>query len=169
METWKTSPEYPGYEFSSEGRVMREGELMVSKKPYPSYEIGGRCFSPTTILREFYTYEWIKHLQEGEEVKPLREYPGYFITSLGRVWSMKQYKFLSVRKQGEYYWRVNMGKNTSTLIHILVGRNFLPEYREGLLILHKEETLSYPEINYPENLWVGTYSDNQQDRRRKCR
>ena len=39
----------------------------------------------------------------------------------------------------------------------------MPEYEEGMLILHKDEALPFPEINYVENLWCGTQSDNRKD------
>ena len=118
-------------------------------------------------------YEFIKYLNDGEECKELPDFRGYFVTTHGRVWSNKKQKFLKeVCKEGRrggksYYYRVGL-RNTLNqerwrMIHTLVGRNFLPEYRDGLCILHRDETLSYPEINYLENLWVGTRSENIRD------
>lgn len=113
-------------------------------------------------------WEWIKYLEEGEECKELKEHPGSFITNRGRVWSMKKYRFLSIKPHHKYYYKVCVGEKTYH-IHRLVGRNFLPEYEEGLFILHKEETLPFPEIHYVENLWVGTQGDNMRDRSIKKR
>lgn len=119
--------------------------------------------------------EWRKELQEGEIEKPIEGFDGYHITSKGRVYStfsnkwLKQHKFLPNR----YYWGVrlyNPETNTyyNTNIHTLVGRHFL-NWEEGLLVLHKEETLPYPEINFVDNLWLGTYQDNSDDMIRKGR
>jgi len=41
-----------------------------------------------------------------------------------------------------------------------------------MFILHKDETLPYPQINYIDNLYVGTNGDNMKDmwekQRREC-
>lgn len=119
-------------------------------------------------------YEFIKYLNEGEECREiLPEFPDYFITTHGRVWSNKGQRFLTgVRKEGRrggesYYYRVGMYNTLKQCryryLHTLVGRYLLPEYREGLCILHRDETLSYPEINHIDNLWVGSRSDNLRD------
>lgn len=128
-------------------------------------------------------YDIVQHLNDGEEGKEmLPEYPGYFITTRGRVWISKKKRWASINKEKtyqdkrrknipinkRYYHRVNVCK-TSTRVHILVGRYFLQNYKPGMFILHKEETLSYPEINYLENLWVGTNSDNMKDMWKKRR
>lgn len=133
-------------------------------------------------------YEFIKHLEEGEECRELKQYPGYYITTRGRVWSARSSRFLTPQKQktyadkrrgykppahNRYFYSVCImvggGKYVAPRIHTLVGRAFLPEYREGLFILHKEETLPYPQINYVENLWVGNNKDNMEDMWRKGR
>ena len=49
-----------------------------------------------------------------------------------------------------------------------MGRNFLP-WKDGLFVLHKKETLPYPQINYLNNLWIGTKKDNSIDREEKNR
>ena len=170
---WKPVRGQPPYEISNLGEVRnpKTGNLISLNK---RGRVGMRKDIPlSTLMRENHPWEWIKELEEGEEVKPLEEHPGYFITSLGRVWSMKHYKFLSPSNTTGYYWFVGMrGKGNSYRyynIHSLVGRAFIPEYREGLHILHKKETLPYPQINYVENLWVGTQADNNRDRDSKGR
>ena len=153
METWKEIKDFPLYEVSSLGRVRgKTGKVLKPSKFYSLHKDGIQYKrSPTRLLRENFSYEWIKDLRDGEEVKPLKEYPGYFITSMGRVWSVFGYRFLSIHLHRKYYYCVKI-KGKSLEVHTLVGRNFLPEYREGLHICHKEETLPYPEINYKENL-----------------
>jgi hypothetical protein len=128
-------------------------------------------------------YDIVQYLEDGEECKEmLPEYPGYFITTRGRVWIEKKNRWASINQEKtyrdkrrknppsnkKYYSRVNINK-TSTRIHILVGRYFLPEYQKGKFILHRDETISYPEINYLKNLWIGTNSDNMKDMWKKRR
>ena len=118
-----------------------------------------------------------QYLEDGEKCKEmLPNHPGFFITTRGRVWIEKKKRWASTSQEKtyhdkrrknfpsntRYYSKVNIGK-TCTRIHILVGRYFLPEYETGKFILHKDETLLYPEINYVENLWVGDNSDNMKD------
>ena len=184
METWKDIQElhpvwdivrrYQPYQVSNLGEVRN---TLTGKKiqPYDKQiklvdKYGVIQISLSYLMKRYYPYEWIKELEEGEEVKPLKEYPGYFITSYGRIWSMVTYKFMKPSKnKNNYQYHTTIGNQEVVTIHTLVGRNFLPEYREGLFILHKEETLSYPEINYVSNLWVGTNSDNMKDSYRKGR
>ena len=116
-------------------------------------------------------YEFLKYLDENEEVKLIKNHPGYFITTKGRVWSNRgkgnRSKWLTPTKGKKYYWCVTLwdvnNKRKGLKIHTLVGRHFLNEYKSGLLILHKDENLGCPEINYLENLWVGTNQDNIMD------
>ena len=123
------------------------------------------------IMVRYFPYEWIKHLDDGEEAKPLKNFPNYFITTKGRIWSNVWWMFLkpSLVKNTtcDYYWNVKID-GTTQRVSTLVGKNFLP-WKEGLYVLHKEETLSYPEINYLNNLWIGTPKDNSIDRERKRR
>jgi hypothetical protein len=48
-------------------------------------------------------------------------------------------------------------------VSTLVGRHFLPEYKSGLIICHKDETLPFPEVHWVDNLWAGTQSENIKD------
>lgn len=178
METIRTIKGSGGYSLSNMGECFSPyGKKLKldTSGGYDTYTLikeGKRNkVSVSKLMRETYPYEWIKYLQEGEEVKPLKEYPGYFITTRGRVWSSMRWNFLTLNSTDKYYYSMRIGgrEGITYNIHTLVGRNFLPEYREGLLILHKEETLSYPEINYVENLWVGTKKDNSVDMYRKGR
>jgi len=111
-------------------------------------------------------FEWIKDLIDGEEVKPIKNRQGYFITNKGRVFSTKSNKWLKSYKDGHYYWGVCLGRGpgrNSFRIHALVGKHFIPEWREGLDVCHKDETLPFPQVNFVENLWVGTRGENLQD------
>ena len=118
-------------------------------------------------------YNFIHQLDDDEECKELKECPGYFITTKGRVWSSVKGKgrWLSYYKQGKYYWGVMIGgkERGNKIIHQLVGRNFLKEYKSGMQILHKNENLNYPDINFLDNLYVGTQKDNIIDKNIKNR
>ena len=118
-------------------------------------------------------YNFIHQLEDDEECKELKDYPGYFITTKGRVWSSVKGngRWLRQYKQGQYYWGVMIGGRNggNKLIHQLVGRNFLKEYKNGMHILHKDENLNYPEINFANNLYVGTQKDNIIDKNLKNR
>jgi len=96
---------------------------------------------------------------------PLRDWPDYSITPEGQVWSHKRNKWLSIFPKKHYYHAVKLSHNGVSkqfLIHTLVGRTFLP-YVEGAKILHRDETLPFPDIHYLSNLWVGSMKDNSED------
>ena len=121
------------------------------------------------LLDEVFPYWWIEKLEEDEEVRPIKGFPDYYISTYGRVYSTRYNSsgWKALHYKAPYYYKTSIfredGKQVSTFSHILVGRNFLPEWREGLHILHKDETLPYPQINHPSNLWVGTQADNNRD------
>ena len=50
-----------------------------------------------------------------------------------------------------------------TRLHTLVGRAFLSDYKQGLLVCHKDETLPPDEINRVENLFIGDHKINGLD------
>lgn len=138
--------------------------------PYLQYKVNGKPkHKPLpTILLEVSPHYWIYQLNEGEEVKPIKGYPGYWITTWGRVFTTRnKHKFINLHYKPPYYYQLGIytpdGKSVSTFSHILVGRNYLPEWEEGMCILHKDETLPYPLINHPSNLWVGSKVDNVKD------
>ena len=129
---------------------------------------GTKKVSPSTLMRTFFPYEWIKDLDDDEEVRPIKGHPDFFITTKGKVFSWRSYSWLQPHPQLPYYWSVGLGKKRR-LVHQLVGRNFFPEWKEGLWVLHKDEELPFPEINFLSNLWVGTQEDNERDKRDKGR
>ena len=108
-----------------------------------------------------------------EKFVPIKNYPEYLISNKGNVYSVRSRKLLSPAKMPPCKGHTNPNKwciklcvnkkRYNTMVHTLVGRHFLPEYEEGMLILHKDEALPFPEINYVENLWCGTQSDNRKD------
>lgn len=104
--------------------------------------------------------------------KPISGFPLYEVSTLGKVRSIKTGKLLSSRTSTLYYSAVTLrlnGRPKQRWVHTLVGRNFLEGYEDGLFILHKDETLPNPEINYLDNLFLGTKQDNNRDAIKKGR
>jgi len=176
---WKTISSLEGrYEINLLGEVRRTKDKkpmkLNSQGCYNSswglgYDGGKHRWgrSKNSLLDECFPFWWIRDLEDGEEVKPIRGFPGYYITNRGKLYSTKNHHcWLEGKPKPPYYYITHLyrdGKKTKQHIHTLVGRHFLPDWKEGLFILHREETLSYPEINFPENLWVGTQRDNVMD------
>ena len=108
-----------------------------------------------------------------ENFIPIKDFPNYLISNKGEVYSIPKQTFISTpplphnNKYAVKLWKE--GKRYNYNLHTLVGRHFLPEYEQGMFILHKDETLPFPEINYVENLWCGTQSDNRKDCLKKRR
>ena len=119
---------------------------------------------------------WSELLEEGEEVKPvivegIRKGDEY-ITSFGRLCSGRKLRFVRVNHNmedyytevGGYYSPVGLKRIDETYyntrLHTLVGRAFLSDYKQGLLICHKDETLPPDEINRVENLFIGDHKIN---------
>jgi len=125
-----------------------------------------------SLMDEVFPFWWIRDLNPQEECKEIYGFPGYYITTEGRVYSTRSHRWIEGKYKSPYYYFVVLYKDNKKCkqhIHSLVGRNFLSEYERGMFILHKDETLPYPEINYLHNLWVGTCKDNNIDRCKKGR
>ena len=118
------------------------------------------------LAETWFVDAWKNELQPGEEWKVVSGYDNYIITSQGRIWSKVRNQWMVVSNSDDYYWRVGLSKNGKTtpkLIHTLVGRHFLPDYKEGLQIHHHNEELPFPGINFVGNLWAGTPVENTND------
>ena len=102
-------------------------------------------------------------LLEGEVCKHDPTWPLYNITNYGRVWSTITNKFLSPCKERNYH-KVSLkdatGKRRMRHVHILVGRLYLPDYKEGMNILHIDETLAPEYRHRVANLRCGTQAQN---------
>ena len=114
----------------------------------------------------------------NEQWKPVKGYEGiYEVSNLGRVRSLPRPK-TSRNASGDFtfttkpkilrtftqrggYQRVSFGKGKNKkafMVHRLVGMAFVPGYREGLFINHKDEN---PRNNRADNLeWVTTSENN---------
>ena len=164
-EVWKQSTLKEWIYVSNIGRTwsMKGNGKFLKSKGYEETYI--------QIMTRYFPFEWITYLDNDEEANQLKDFPDYFITTKGRIWSNVFWKFLNPHNvknaSCKYYWDVKINQK-SMRVSTLVGRNFLP-WNEKLYILHKDENLFYPEINYLENLWLGTKKDNSIDREKKGR
>ena len=174
MEQWKQH-NLIGYMVSNLGRIKSNtkfGEKLIDRERYHMYDRCNKkrvCVKRVTLLKEYWCYEFIKYLDDDEECKEIKNKKGYFITTKGRVWSSRGQCFMKITDSPVHYYHSIGITGTTYMIHQLVGRTFLEDYREGLCILHRDESLPYPEIDFVENLWVGSQNDNMKDCRKKNR
>ena len=108
-----------------------------------------------------------------EEWKPIVGYPGYEISSLGRIWSYKRKRLLPPKTRPNSYLSFvilcHECKSKRCSVSNLVGKAFLSGWKEGMYICHKDETLPPDKIHGVDNLWVGTPKQNTQDSVKKRR
>lgn len=166
-EEWKPyKGDKPWIKVSNLGRTYssRGGGKLLGERGLPE--------KPLQLIKTHFPWDWIKNLEDGEECCEIKGSPGYFITNRGRVFSFHGQKWKKLRRHHNkscfYYWSVKLPGRSYVMNHTLVGRHFL-DWEEELLVLHKEETLSPPEVYSVENLWLGTSKDNSLDRERKGR
>lgn len=106
-------------------------------------------------------------LMDCEEFVELEEAPGTFLTNTGRLYCSTRDKWIGSSQIG-YYNKVAIYKGSHSnmihrYIHTLVGRNFHPDYQEGLNVCHINEKLPREFIDCLGNLWIGTDLQNAQD------
>ena len=109
-----------------------------------------------------------------EHWEPLRGFPLYIISNLGRVKNTKTNRFLKCRRvSGQPYLMVGVynpdGKQKNLHIHRQVGLHFLPHTGGEFQVCHKDETLPEPERHQLSNLFIGNNRDNMIDMWRKNR
>lgn len=176
---WKVISGFGGrYSISNEGEARNNETLTCLKLSVDEKGRKHYCFtnnknirqiSLSTLMREYWEYEWIKELRDGEEAKRCVFDGRYFITSHGRVWSnARQIGWMKNTKRDKYYYSVCIaGKHR--LVHRLVGRHFLQDFDEKLDVCHIDENLPEDEINRADNLFMGNPRDNMFDSFRKGR
>ena len=95
-----------------------------------------------------------------EQKLPIKDFPGYWITSSGQVWSDFSNKFISIVNMSNGYQRVVLSKKNKSynfLIHRLVAEAFIPNPENKPCVNHKDLNRAN---NLVENLeWV-TYKEN---------
>jgi hypothetical protein len=109
-----------------------------------------------------------------EEWKDIKGFPGYQVSSYGRVRSFKSNRhglcdtphFLGTDINSNGYERVFLGSNGRFFIHHLVAKEFIPNPNEHPIVRHKDDDRSN---NRADNLEWGTQADNIQDAVRRGR
>ena len=108
---------------------------------------------------------------DGEVWVPLQGWEDlYVISNKGRVKNIKSGVLKRPTPSNKLYYhhgyKFQRTKNEPTegsSVSTLVGRHFLPDYEEGMYILHRNEDLPFPEVHFVENLRVGSQSENIQE------
>lgn len=102
-------------------------------------------------------------LLENEQIKQIKNYPSYYITNFGRVWSDISNKWLTptINQRGNHKRAyVNLGRGNRFYIHRLVAETFIPNPNNYNEIDHIDcNALN----NHVDNLrWV-THQENMQN------
>lgn len=90
-------------------------------------------------------------LFEGEEIKQIENFPNYYITSFGRVWSEYSHKFLkpTIDKRGNHQREyVSLGRENKEYVHRLVANAFIPNPN------------NYEEIDHIDTNGLNNHSNN---------
>lgn len=105
----------------------------------------------------------VRALANGEEVRPIPSYPGYFVTSYGKIISTRNQLAIVLKQQPRKYGyrSVTLYGKHKQLVHRLVASAFIgeppsPEHE----IRHKDDN---PSNNHVDNLVWGTHSENMGD------
>jgi len=114
----------------------------------------------------------IPDLANFNYIREIPNYPGYFVTIDGKVWSTRTNKghscrWLKLKKlnKGHLYVRLNH-KHNMKLVHRLVLETFIGPCPDGMECCHYDGN---PENNKLSNLRWDTHSNNQKDKVRHGR
>lgn len=165
-EVWRSIPDYPHYEISNYGlvkqadRFIKVGGRILEKKGkliklkgsvVDLYKNGVKeTLSVNKIMKEVFsdlpdTFNRVPDLP-GEEWREIEDWPGYFVSNLGRVKSVDReinYKdgkivfrkgrliaqFLDNKDKKKAYYKAELskeGKSERKFVHRLVGKAFVP-------------------------------------------
>lgn len=180
MTDWKTIKSHPKFLISNEGAVCKASgdpvkpDVRGTRHYFYLGEMSGQRYPLSTLMKENWRYEWIKDLEDDEEAKEVIGFPGYFITNKARIYSEKTNQWLLKSEPGRFKDKeiphvvVTLKGNQMSLSR-LVGKHFLPDFDENLQVLHTNEKLPWPEVNYANNLHMGTQSTNIEECSKKGR
>ncbi|QBX34622.1 helix-turn-helix domain-containing protein [Paracoccus liaowanqingii] len=109
---------------------------------------------------------WSCDLLPAEDAKQIGDYPLYLVTNLGRVISFQSGAPIVMKPRphiGGYriVTLCNRERRTTTTVHRLVAKEFLPNPQGLPLVRHRDGDRSH---NSAGNLAWGTYADNEADK-----
>ena len=96
----------------------------------------------------------------NEQWKPIEEFPGYFISSCGRIYSTKRNKLLNPQRHKQGYLQIHLSKDgikCYRTLHRLVALTFIPNPNNFKTVNHKNGIKS---DNRVENLEWASQSQN---------
>ena len=90
-------------------------------------------------------------LFENEEIKQIENFPQYYITSFGRVWSENTHRWLkpTINQRGSHQREyVSLGRGNKEYIHRLVAKAFIPNPN------------NYDEVDHIDTNGLNNHADN---------
>ena len=123
----------------------------------------GLIVNNTRIEKEFATTDF--ELCEGEHVKQIPEYPLYYASNFGRIFSSKTGKCLKLQNNGSGYLKINLYKDgikKGLFVHRLVMSAFCGQ--SDLVVNHIDGN---KQNNRLDNLEYATQSDNIRKRAKR--
>lgn len=102
-----------------------------------------------------------------ERFKPVKNYPDYWVSSYGRVYSFKSEAFLKGSKAscGYKVVRLTNHKTTTLDLHRLVAEHFVSGYFKGAHVNHIDYNRLNNNVNNLE--WVTQYQNNKHSEERR--
>jgi hypothetical protein len=104
-------------------------------------------------------------LLQGEECKIIEEFPNYYITTFGRVYSINKKRFLSNHTPTQQIYLSKDKKSCGRQIYRLVAQAFIPNFNPKLQIDHIDRNISN---NCLSNLRVVSRRQNGLNKKRYC-
>ena len=155
-EEWRSIKNLPDYQLSNLGNVnVLKGKFSKNDGMYSFLSEGRTIYIPIQrLMRDTWKFEWIKDLDEDEEVKPFLDLKGYYITNKAKIFDLYNYRWLSSSGRSPYHLYFVI-KDITYKTHKEVGRHFLPGCEDGEHIKFIDDSIPFPQINFISNLEIG--------------